>query len=503
MLSCISVSKLFRNDRWRSKKSGETHELVLENVTVKGGAVRSASATNSLGGFVGEAYNTIFRNCTFDGAVERTNAEAALNAYYPVGGLVGKMMDNVVLENCITSGSLVTASGRACGGFVGLCSLYISITGCRSSMDITAKHDLAGGIIGYAGSGELTECSYEGDIKVIDMGAGQSYVGGIVGYASKNIVVTNCRFAGCISTPSNMVGGIVGQCSNENQSGTVISGCTSSGKIDSEGSYVGGIVGRPLDSTMKVENCSSSCEINAKGNYIGGIAGSFSNGIVSRCFTTGNISISGNSAGGIVGSLSKGTVSNCYATGNISALTNDSKVGGLVGNNSAGTVEYSYATGNISGVRAQVGGLIGLANTSPTVNKCIAWNSSISVTGNAAGRYSCAAVVGTMFPLGIAKDCVRIPGLTVFGLYEETDPNSVIYHMNGVFDQDDVTAETPLKNNIGVSVTNKKIESPNKFPYHGKAAGSSETLSAVATRLGWDVAVWDLSGNEPKQNTLK
>ena len=53
-----------------------------------------------------------------------------------------------------------------------------------------------------------------------------------------------------------------------------------------------------------------------------------------------------------------------------------------------------------------------------------------------------------------------------------------------------------LKNNIGVSVTNKKIESP----YHGKAAGSSETLSAVATRLGWDVAVWDLNGNEPKLN---
>ena len=75
--------------------------------------------------------------------------------------------------------------------------------------------------------------------------------------------------------------------------------------------------------------------------------------------------------------------------------------------------------------------------------------------------------------------------------------------MNGVFDQDNVTADAPLKNNIGISVTNKKIESPLKFPYHGKAAASGETLSDVAKRLGWDATVWDLSGNEPKLNTLK
>ena len=72
--------------------------------------------------------------------------------------------------------------------------------------------------------------------------------------------------------------------------------------------------------------------------------------------------------------------------------------------------------------------------------------------------------------------------------------------MNGIFDQDDITAESPLKNNNGESVTSTKIGSPYKFPYHGKVAASDETLSDVAKRLGWDQTIWNCSGATPTLN---
>jgi hypothetical protein len=75
--------------------------------------------------------------------------------------------------------------------------------------------------------------------------------------------------------------------------------------------------------------------------------------------------------------------------------------------------------------------------------------------------------------------------------------------MNGVFDQDNITKDSPLKNNVGVSVTNQKIETPYKFPYHGKAASASESLSDVAERLGWSADLWDFTNDAPVLKTIK
>ena len=36
------------------------------------------------------------------------------------------------------------------------------------------------------------------------------------------------------------------------------------------------------------------------------------------------------------------------------------------------------------------------------------------------------------------------------------------------------------------------------YPWHGTAAAAGKTASAVAKDLGWDEAIWDLSGAEPK-----
>ena len=239
---------------------------------------------------------------------------------------------------------------------------------------------------------------------------------------------------------------------------------------------LGGLIGGATNVAFAIENSYSAADIIATGNYVGGLIGT--------------MQIAGSS------------VRDSYATGAVTS-SGGSSVGGLVGVLAGSSVTSSYAINRVSGIKGQVGGIVGSANTSPVIAKCIAWNESISVTQNDAGRYSCAAVVGTMFPLGTATDCVRISGLTISGLYEETDASSAIYHMNGVFDQDNITKDSPLKNNIGVSVTNQKIEIPYKFPYHGKSASASESLSAVAERLGWNSDIGDFTNDTPVLKTIK
>ena len=60
--------------------------------------------------------------------------------------------------------------------------------------------------------------------------------------------------------------------------------------------------------------------------------------------------------------------------------------------------------------------------------------------------------------------------------------------LNTPFDQEDVDANNPLV----VNHTAKYYT-----PYHGKAAAATETASAVASRIGWDQTVWNLSGAMP------
>ena len=64
-------------------------------------------------------------------------------------------------------------------------------------------------------------------------------------------------------------------------------------------------------------------------------------------------------------------------------------------------------------------------------------------------------------------------------------------------DQPNASADSPLE--VGTNKDgNCSYKYANAFPYHGKKANDSETLSQVAERIGWDKSVWDLSGDLPK-----
>jgi hypothetical protein len=58
-----------------------------------------------------------------------------------------------------------------------------------------------------------------------------------------------------------------------------------------------------------------------------------------------------------------------------------------------------------------------------------------------------------------------------------------------LFDQENVEGAAPASPEYSSETTQRA--------YHGKAAAADATASSVAKTLGWDEAIWDLSGAVP------
>ena len=86
------------------------------------------------------------------------------------------------------------------------------------------------------------------------------------------------------------------------------------------------------------------------------------------------------------------------------------------------------------------------------------------------------------------SDCYRKPDFQSKFTCNGENISGVNY--NTLFDQENSASGSALAFN-GLNA--------NYFqPYHGKAAGASETLSDVAVRLGWSDSVWSFEHDEPE-----
>lgn len=426
---------------WVGNSSG-TLQGRLENVTVARGKV-SSSAMIPTGGLVGRSRCGTFLNCSFDGVVERTAATTFSNTYYPVGGILGEGLEDVSLSGCTSSGTLTTASGRACGGILGYCSKEINITGCTSTMDINARDDVAGGIAGYYGTGTISGCHVKSDITVYGNGSGKSYIGGIAGHTSGSVVITQCSYTGEIEAYAGVVGGILGQCNAGSGNGCTITQCRTAGTINATAT-VGGIVGQASNVGFSVSECGSMMDIICTSNYVGGVVGDLpKNSTLRNCFASGNV-IGGFGVGGIAG-----------------------RAFGIQ------TASASLET-----------------SVNITVEGCIAFNTSIKtcVSGgeNPADHYSGGVIVGCSSRPNELKNCWRKSDMT-FEYYSEPS-------LNVLFDHEDSDTSKPLTQPSGSA----KWYSP----YHGKAASAGSTLSAVAQSAGWSAQVWDFSSDIPELKLL-
>lgn len=407
----------------------------IENVHVVNGKVSNSGSTQ-IGGIAGRAGEGTFVNCSFNGIVERTSTSAS--DYVPAGGLLGEALMGVTITGCSTSGTLTTASGRACGGILGKTTNEVNITDCNCTMSITARDDVAGGIVGYYGTGKVKNCHVAANITVREKGSGTSYVGGIVAHTSGAVAITDCTYKGAIDAFAGVVGGIIGQSNTSTGDGCTLTRCFSEGSIKST-TVVGGVIGRTTDQGLKMTDCGTTMDINCSSSYVGGLAGDLpKNSTLKNCFATGSV----------VGSFG---------------------VGGLVG--------------RAFGRQGSSASLSASVNTS--IEGCIAYNLSVktNVEGgeNPANHYSGGAVVGCSSRPNTLKNCWRNASM-VFEYYADAS-------LNVLFDHADSSPEAPLTQPAG---------SAKWFsPYHGKAAAAGATLSSVAQAAGWSADVWDFSTDIP------
>ena len=422
---------------WVGNSDGSLKGCV-ENVHVINGKVSNSSSTQ-IGGIAGRAGEGTFINCSYDGIVERTGTSAS--DYVPAGGLLGEALMGVSITGCRTSGTLTTASGRACGGILGKTTNQINIKDCSSTMNISARDDVAGGIVGYYGNGEISNCHVQSNITVREKGSGSSYIGGVVGHTAGAVIITSCSYKGAIDAFSGIVGGIIGQCNTSTGDGCTISRCFSEGTIKAT-TVAGGIAGRSSDIGLKIADCGSSMDINCSASYVGGL----------------------------VGDLPKNaTLTNCFATGSV---VGSFAIGGIAGR----AFGRQSSSANLN------------TNVNTTIEGCIAYNPSIKscVKGgeNPSSHYSGGAVVGCSSRPNTLRNCWRKASM-IFDYYSDAS-------LDVLFDHADSSPSAPLTQPSGAA----KWYSP----YHGKAAAEGASLSTVVKAAGWSADVWDFSADIP---TLK
>lgn len=410
-------------------------------------------------------------------------------------------VQNGTVSNVTVEGGTINGSSYA-GTLVGHCD-NITFKGCRvSGVKMAANGSSVGGLAGSATKEPVhfEDCSFENTSETAIVA--NNYVGGLIGRSTIGGTMKNCTSKVYITGNTNL-GGISGafatvefnveNCSAESYiESTATSSNANSGNFAGQ-LYVGTIKNSHATGTMKATRPIIS-------GFVGYLNG---DGHLESCWSDVTIE-AGQNVGGLAGSMTKtSSVNNCYSVGKIACGEASQRIGGIVGYSTGGTITNCYSTSDITGANGGIGGVIGIANgTTPNVvTGCIAWNGSVTATNNTAGYWSCAAVVGAFHPLQTAANCVRKSDTVFTGFYEETDASKAIYTMAGIFDQDDISATSPMKDNTGTSVTDVSVANTQphypKFPYHGKAAAAGESLSAVAKRLGWSADVWDLSGEKP------
>lgn len=236
------------------------------------------------------------------------------------------------------------------------------------------------------------------------------------------------------------------------------------------GNCVGGMFGTGREATIK--NSSADVVITCIGQQNGGIIGvDAGTGVtISNCCTSGSITSTASVVGGICGDLicANSIITNCFST---MTVKTQYYFGGIVGR----------ANGAAKGTKANNGS----STMRQTIANCIAWNNEL--TSNCADsdeHYSNGAIIGSTAQKNTLNNCWRKADL----VFNDCTGNAAKGNDYVPVDQENADADNPLVWGSGTY----------SCGYHGKAAGSAETLSQVAQRIGWSTDIWDFSGDAPK-----
>ena len=314
--------------------------LILNNISVQNNTNKHkntqtviSGVTSLLGGLLGGVVDLVIGLITFgnvklnlkDTLSALLNARATDPTIYSTGAFAGRLVGDVVVENCDVTGkvSVSNINGRT-GGFVGYTEGVTQYDGLSKTLNVTV--DVLSKLLNVIPGLGL------GDLITILLKNGLD-VGSLIPTGYKNVVIKNCNVYGLSITTAkdkDYAGGFIGQ-----QVGTQIfnSSVQNSTYSINTNEYGGGFVGISRDADIKgtltkigidlirgmqpqslLQDCNLvNCNITVTGtNYQGGFTGAQTNSYAVNCGINGNmvVNATGSYAGGFSGISTVGWVTN-------------------------------------------------------------------------------------------------------------------------------------------------------------------------------------------------
>jgi len=201
-----------------------------------------------------------------------------------LGGICGYASGtNIKASNLYSSGNVISIAAQAVGGIFGAAYHGVTLTNAYVEGNVTASHDIAGGVIGRAINGSFKNIYMAGTVQA------RSIAGGILGSGDATTTIENCFFNGTVtSTTWYTAGGIVGKAIGD------IKNCYSAGTMNSIRGMAAGILGDSASTANTIENSYSSANITATGanwNNVAGLVGAANSSTITASFATGDITL--------------------------------------------------------------------------------------------------------------------------------------------------------------------------------------------------------------------
>lgn len=295
------------------------------------------SAQAIIGGLAGRlGSGSSVTDCTFEGTV--TNNSSAAASY--TGGLIGETNNASVVSGVTVKATVKsTNKSRYTGGIIANSAHAINLTNSSFEGSVTAAYDIVGGAVGYTLGGTVKNVTVNADVTAgttPDFTGSNyySYAGGVIGWTYYSSAINyamnidQCSFNGKIKASGKVVGGIIGQISQQ----STVTNCKVEGTMEAR-QFAAGICGYIQRIGGTIKDCDVKMSISITEGYLGAVTGMSNNGAnltVSNITYEGNLVAKSSYLGGMAGRVQGGTSSfvNCRAKGNI---TGTSGTGGLIG----------------------------------------------------------------------------------------------------------------------------------------------------------------------------
>ena len=335
-MNCRSSGRIIKSIAYSGLMVGNSAQDSFENDIVEQGGI--VSSGNDVGGFVGYASKSSFKNCKLAANVTSIGNN--------IGGFVGRSENASIYKNCHTDSE--TTGMMYLGGFVGnssnssydTCTAKGKTTSTLTEPSVFTRTEI-GGFCGYSTSSQFLNTTAAVDV------TGTGYIGGHTGNCYNSTYI-DCHASGdvtCVGT--GRAGGFVG----EPIGTTNFDRCTASGNVISQTELVGGFIGVASNYTGKLTRCAaygSTRGMTGAGGFIGAIwygNGASTHVTIDTCFALGDVNSGAfKYAGGLVGGSVTGNnyslyISDSYTSGFVTN-TSDSH-GSIVGHSYPNTTQIS------------------------------------------------------------------------------------------------------------------------------------------------------------------